>query len=158
MGACFAHAHNTLIRKFSKEFVQMKTNYMKKTWMHLALAVSLMGALTTVAHAEAFSIDVPFAFEAGGKNFPAGAYTVDSVASGVLVIRGAASAESAAILVSPAGYSDSSKTGLIFERESDMPVLSAVRLSSGLMVTIVPAKRLTANLTMPPKGVALSHP
>jgi len=136
----------------------MKTNHMKKTWMHLALAVSLMGALTTVAHAEPFSIEVPFAFEAGGKSFPAGAYTVDSVASGVLVIRGAVSAESAAILVSSAGYSDSSRTGLIFERESNTPVLSAVRLSSGLMVTIVPAKRLTANLTMPPKGVALSHP
>lgn len=41
-----------------------------------------MGALTTAAHAETFTIEVPFAFEAGGKNFPAGAYTVDPVASG----------------------------------------------------------------------------
>ena len=48
--------------------------------------------------------------------------------------------------------------GLIFERSSEMPVLSAVRLNSGLMVTVVPAKRLAANLTLPPKGVALSHP
>lgn len=136
----------------------MKTNYMKKTWMHLVLAVSLLGALTTVAHAESFSIDVPFAFEAGGKNFPAGDYTVDSVASGVLVIRGGASFESAAILVAPAEYSDSSKIGLVFERSSEMPVLSAVRLSNGLTVTIIPAKRLAANLTMPPQGVALSHP
>jgi hypothetical protein len=136
----------------------MKTNYMKKTWMRLALAVSLMGALTTVAHAESFSIEVPFAFEAGGKNFPAGSYSVDSVASGVLVIRGAISAESAAVLVSPAVYSDSSKTGLVFEKNSDMPVLSAVRLSSGLTVTIIPAKRLNASMTLPPKGVALSHP
>ena len=136
----------------------MKTNYMKKTWMHLALAVSLMGALTTVAHAEPFSIEVPFAFEVGGKSFPAGAYTVDPVASGVLVIRGAATAEAAAVLVSPAGYSDSPKMGLIFERSSEMPVLSAVRLNSGLMVTVVPAKRLAANLALPPKGVALSHP
>ena len=136
----------------------MKTNYMKKTWMRLALAVSLMGALATVARADSFSIDVPFAFEAGGKNFPAGAYTVDSVASGVLVIRGTASAETAAMFVSPAMYSDSSKTGLIFERSSDMPVLSGARLSSGLMMTIIPAKRAATNLTLPPKGVALSHP
>ena len=137
----------------------MKTNYMKKTWTHFALAVSLMGgALTTVAHAEAFSIDVPFAFEAGGKNFPAGAYSVDSVASGILVIRGAIPAERVAILVSPAGYTDESKTGLIFEHSSETPVLSAVRLSSGLMVTVIPAKRLAVNLSMPPKGVALSHP
>jgi hypothetical protein len=136
----------------------MKTNYMKRTWMHFALAVSLLGALTTVAHAEAFSIEVPFAFEAGGKNFPAGAYTVDSVASGVLIIREAATEEAAAVLVSPAGYSDSSKTGLIFERNSEMPVLSAVKLSSGLTVTVIPAKKLSVSLTMPPKGVALSHP
>ena len=136
----------------------MKTNYMKKTWTHFALAVSLMGALTTVAHAEAFSIDVPFAFEAGGKNFPAGAYSVDSVASGVLVIRGAVASETAAVMVSPAGYSDSSKIGLIFEHSSETPVLSAVRLSTGLMVTVIPAKRLAVNLSMPPKGVALSHP
>jgi hypothetical protein len=136
----------------------MKTNYLKKTWMHLTLAVSLLGALTTVAHAESFSIEVPFAFEAGSKNFSAGAYTVDSVASGVLVIRGATSTESTAVMVTPAAYSDSPKMGLIFERGSDMPVLSAVRLSNGLMVNIVPAKRLAANLTMPPKGVALSHP
>src|SRR5580765_5779305 len=128
MGACFAHAQNTLIRKFSnRSSDQMKTNFMKKTCLHLALAVSLMGALTTVAHAEPFSIDVPFAFEAGGKSFPAGAYTVDSVASGVLVIRGAVSAESAAVLVSPAGYSDSLKAGLVFEKSSNMPVLTAVK-------------------------------
>jgi hypothetical protein len=150
--------HNTLIRKSSKEFVQMKTNYMKKTWMHLTLAVTLISALTTVAHAEPFSIEVPFAFEAGGKNFPAGDYTVDSVASGVLVIRGGASSESVAILVAPAGYSDSSKIGLVFERSSEMPVLSAVKLSSGLTVTIIPAKRLAANLTLTRQGVALSHP
>lgn len=136
----------------------MKTNYMKKAWMHLALAVSLMGALTTAAHAEAFSIEVPFAFEAGGKNFPAGSYTVDSIASNVLVIRDAATSESAAIFVSPAGYSYASKTGLIFEKSSETPVLSSVKLGSGLTVTVVPAKRLSANLTMPPKAVALTHP
>jgi hypothetical protein len=136
----------------------MVINYMKKTWMRFALAVILTGAMTTVAHAEAFSIEVPFAFEAGGKSFPAGDYSVDPVASGVLVIRGASPADRAAILVSPAGYSDSAKMGLIFERNSETPVLSAVRLSSGLMVTVIPAKRLAVNLTMPPKGVALSHP
>lgn len=135
----------------------MKTNYMKKTWMHLALAVSL-GALTTAAHAESFSIDVPFAFEAGGKSLPAGAYMVDPVASSVVVIRATSSPEAAAMLVSPAGYSESSKMGLVFERSSKMPMLSAVKLSSGLTVTIIPAKRMTANLAMPVKGVALSRP
>ena len=136
----------------------MKTNYMKKTWIRLALAAGLMGALTTVAHAEPFSIEVPFAFEVAGKSFPAGPYTVDSVASGVLVIHSATSPESAVVMISLAGYSDSSKTGLVFERSSETPVLSGARLSSGLMVTIIPAKKLSASLTLAPKGVALSHP
>ena len=137
----------------------MKTNYVKKTWMYLTLAVSLTGALTTVAHAESFSIEVPFAFEAGGKNFPAGNYTVDSVASGVLVIRGAASDESAAVLASSAGYSDTPKTGLVFVRSSEMPVLSTVTLNSGLTLAIIPAKRLAATTALQPKGrVALFHP
>jgi hypothetical protein len=61
-------------------------------------------------------------------------------------------------MISPAGYSDSSKTGLVFERSSEMPVLTAARLSSGLTVTIIPAKRLSASLTLPPKGVALARP
>jgi hypothetical protein len=68
---------------------------------------------------------------------------------GVLVIRGTTPAETAAIMVSPAGYSDS-KMGLVFERNAETPVLSAVKLSSGLMVTVIPA--------VPTKGVALSHP
>jgi hypothetical protein len=128
----------------------MNITFTKKTWMHLAVAFSLLGALTTVARAESFSIDVPFAFEAGGKSFPAGAYSVDPVSSGVLVIRGAAPAEAAALSVSPAGYTDSTKMGLVFDRNAETPMLSAVKLPSGLVVTVIPA--------VPTKGVALSHP
>jgi hypothetical protein len=47
---------------------------------------------------------------------------------------------------------------LVFERSSETRVLSAAKLSSGLTVTVIPAKRLSASLTLPPKGVALSHP
>ena len=137
----------------------MKTNYMKKTWMHFTLAVSLLGALATVAHAEGFSVEVPFAFEAAGRSFPAGTYTVDSVASGVLVIRGLTSAGSAAIMVSPSSYSASAKTSLVFERNASVPVLSTVNLNSGLTLTIMPSRRLTATLTLPSKGsMVLSHP
>lgn len=136
----------------------MKTNYMKKTYVHLALAVSLMGALTTVAHAKPFSIEVPFAFEAGGKKFPAGAYMVDPVTSGVVVIRAQLPLRRPRCWFRQAGSTDSSKVGLVFERSSETPVLSAVKLSSGLTVTIIPAKRLSASLTLPPKGVALPHP
>ncbi len=137
----------------------MKTNYIKKTWMHFSLAVSVLGALATVAHAESFSVAVPFAFEAAGKSFPAGSYSVDSVTSGVLVIRGASSGESAAIMVSPSSYSTSSKTSLVFEQNAAMPVLSTVNMNSGLTLSIMPSKRLTATLALPSKGsMVLSHP
>ncbi len=51
----------------------MKTKYMKNNWMHFTLALGLMGAMATSVHAESFSAEVPFAFEAAGKSFPAGA-------------------------------------------------------------------------------------
>jgi hypothetical protein len=47
---------------------------------------------------------------------------------------------------------------MLFDRSSERPVLSGVKLSNGLMVTIVPVKRMTATIKMPLNGVALSHP
>ena len=137
----------------------MKTKYMKNMWMHFTLALSLMGALATIARAESFSVAVPFAFEAAGKTFPAGAYTVDAASSGGLMIRGATSADTGAILTFPVIYTSNLKSSLVFDRGSDLAVLSRVTLESGLTLTIAPAKRLTATLTLPPKGsVVLSHP
>src|ERR1700733_15386249 len=97
----------------------MKTKYLKNTWMHLTLAGSLLGMLATVAHAESFSVEVPFAFEAAGKSFPAGAYTVDSITSGVLVIRGAVSADTAAIMVSPSEQATAPKSSVVFDKSPD---------------------------------------
>ena len=73
----------------------MKTKYTKNNWMHFTLALGLMGAMATAVHAESFSAEVPFAFEAAGKSFPAGVYTVDSVSGGVIMIHNAASGEAA---------------------------------------------------------------
>lgn len=137
----------------------MKTKYLKNNWMHFTLALGLMGALATVAHAESFSIEVPFAFEAAGKNFPSGAYTVDSAVSGVILIHNATSGESAAVMATPMAYATVAKPGMVFEKGPDMAMLSGVNLNSGLTLTVAPAKRLTATLTLPSKGsVVLSHP
>jgi hypothetical protein len=137
----------------------MKTNYMKNNWMRFTLALSLMGALAAAAHAESFSAEVPFAFEAAGKNFPAGAYTVDSIAGGVIMIHNANSGETAAVMASPAAYTAIPKPGMVFDKAADMATLSGVKLSSGLTLTLPPSKRLTATLALPSKGsVVLSHP
>ena len=137
----------------------MKTNYMKNNWMHFTLALGLMGALATAAHAESFSAEVPFAFEAAGKSFPAGVYTVDSISSGVIMIHNAASGETAAMMALPASLAEIPKAGMVFDKSASLATLSGVNLTSGLALTVAPAKRLTASLTLPSKGsVVLSHP
>ena len=137
----------------------MKTNYMKNNWMHFTLALGLMGAMATAVHAESFSAEVPFAFEAAGKSFPAGAYTVDSILGGVIMIHNAASGETAAMMASPAALAEIPKPGMVFDKSSEVATLSGVNLTNGMTLTIATAKRLTASLTLPSKGsVVLSHP
>jgi len=136
----------------------MKTILARNNWTHFVLALSLIGVLTTAARAESFSVQVPFAFEAAGKTFPAGAYSVDAAPSGVLIIRGATSTDTGAIMTVPAVYTTNLKPSLVFDRDSDLAMLARVNLESGLTLTIAPAKRLSATLLLPPKGSVLSHP
>src|SRR5450631_1155538 len=125
--------------KISKGVSQMKTKYTKNNWMHFTLAMGLMGALATAARAESFSAEVPFAFEAAGKSFPAGVYTVDSVSGGVIMIHNAASGEAAAMIGSPAALAEIPKPGMVFDKSADLATLSGVKLSSGVSLTLAPA-------------------
>jgi hypothetical protein len=137
----------------------MKTKLMKNIWIRYTLAFGMAGAMASMAHAESFAVEVPFAFEAAGKSFPAGPYIVDSVSNGMLVIRSATSADTAAIMVSASESAATPKSSLIFDKGPETALLSRVNLSSGLILSVTPAKRLAATLTLPPKGsVALSHP
>lgn len=137
----------------------MKTKYMKNNWMHFTLALGLMGAMATAVHAESFSAEVPFAFEAAGKSFPAGVYTVEPVSGGVFMIHNAASGETAAMMASPMTQVEVPKPGMVFDKSTGVATLSGVNLMNGMSLTIAPAKRLTATLTLPSKGsVVLSHP
>src|SRR5579864_5436036 len=101
----------------------MKTKSLKNNWMHFTLTVIFMGLLATAARAESFSVQVPFAFEAAGKSFPAGTYTVEAATSGVVTIRGATSIDTGALIALPALYSDTLKPSLVFDKRSDLAVL-----------------------------------
>ena len=137
----------------------MKTKYMKNNWMHFTLALGLMGAMATAVHAESFSAEVPFAFEAAGKSFPAGVYTVEPVSGGVIMIHNAASGETAAMMASPATLVEIPKPGMVFDKSAALATLSGVNLANGVSLTVAPAKRLAATLILPSKGsVVLSHP
>jgi len=149
----------TLFLEFSqRSLLQMETR-MKNKWLYFTMSLSLMSALAATARAESFSVQVPFAFAAGGKNLPAGSYTVDPIAVGILLIRGGTSGESAAVVASPENTGMPDRPSLSFDRTSDVPLLSSVRMDSGLTFTVVPAKRLAAKIAVPAKGsVALAHP
>ena len=124
-----------------------------------ALALSLLGALAATAHAESFSVKVPFAFVASGKNFPAGIYFVEPIGTGFLSIQGAKGADSAAIAVSPQGYTDPSTPSLTFDSAPNAATLSSIRMDSGMTFTVLAAKHLASASAVPAKGtVALSHP
>jgi hypothetical protein len=151
------HTHSFF--KNFKGVSQMKTKTMKNNWMHFTLALGLMGSMATAVHAESFSAEVPFAFEAAGKSFPAGMYTVEPVSSSVVMIHNAASGETAVLMASPASVMEVPKPGMVFDKSPAVATLSGVNLTSGVALTIASPKRLTATLALPSKGsVVLSHP
>jgi hypothetical protein len=133
---------------------------MKTTKLNLFLVLGLFGSLAAAAHAESFSITVPFAFTASGKNLPAGTYSVEPVAAGLLVIRGASAADTATISAAPGGDTMTpANAALRFESQPEIAVLSSIRMESGMTFAVMPAKHLASASPVPAKGtVALSHP
>ena len=146
--------------KTTNLFISRLNAQFKNRRRHFALALTLAGAVATAAHAESFSVQVPFAFAASGKNLPAGTYSVESIAPGILMIRGSTAADAATVAASPAGYTDTpANPSLSFTPSPGLAVLSRVRMDSGMTFSIMSAKRLAAASAVPAKGtVALSHP
>jgi hypothetical protein len=138
----------------------MKTiNMFVRRCFHFASAVVILGAMAAAMQAENFAIHVPFPFAVAGKTLPAGDYTVEPVAAGLLMIRGAKATDTVAIAASPAEYKGTANPSLSFANGPDMAVLSGVRMDSGMTFSIMPAKRMAATMAVPAKGtVALSHP
>ncbi len=135
----------------------MKTNLFRNT-MKSVVMTSVLAASATVAsvaaHAETFTMSVPFAFSAGGKTLPAGSYAVD-VSSMVLTLRG--SGGSAMMLAIPSTSSVSGKTGVDFDESREVATLATVKLASGLVYTVPMALKQTALKTLsPPEGAVLS--
>ena len=138
----------------------MKTvNMFVHRFVRLATAFTLLGALAAAAHAESFFIHVPFAFEAAGKTLPPGDYSIEPIATGLLIVRGATAADTVAIPASPLGITDTANPSLSFAHGTDGAVLSGIRMDSGMTFSVASSKRLAAATAVPAKGpVALSHP
>jgi hypothetical protein len=128
--------------------------------LHLALGLGLIGSVASTAHAESFSVKVPFAFTAAGKSFPAGSYSVEPLGVGFLYMHGATADETAMIPIAPEGYaSTAANPSLSFAGDTDARLLSAVRMDSGMTYTVLSPKRMATASAIPAKGpVALSRP
>ena len=135
----------------------MKTTNMFIQKLYFVLAFTLIAA---AAHGESFSVHVPFPFAASGKTLPAGDYTVEPIAAGLVALRGTTGAGTTAIAASPMGYTDSpANPSLSFAGGTEVAVLARIRMDSGMTFSVMPAKHLAAASAVPAKGtVALSHP
>ncbi len=65
---------------------------MKRRFLFTVMAVVLtLVAGGTLAYAQTANVDITFAFTAGGKQFPAGKYTIEATGGGPLVLRSVSS-------------------------------------------------------------------
>jgi hypothetical protein len=130
----------------------MKTNTLKRVLMTSVLVASATVA-SVAAHAESFTMTVPFAFSAGGKTLPAGSYAVDA-SSMVLTLRGEGG--SAILLAVPSMTSLSGKSGADFDERMELAALASVKLSSGMTYTVPALKKIGLTVVSPPEGAVLS--
>ena len=134
----------------------MKTNLLRNA-MKSVVMTSVLAASATVAsvaaHAETFTMTVPFAFSAGGKALPAGSYAVDASAM-VLTLRG--SGGSAMMLAILSTSSMGGKMGADFDESSEIATLATVKLASGLTYTVPALKQTGLKALSPPEGAVLS--
>jgi hypothetical protein len=115
----------------------------------LALAASLSAETALV------TVNVPFAFVAGGKVMPAGSYTIEEPSSGgVLLIRGNQPNSTALVLALNAGPSTTNHAGVTFNRRGSVVVLSSVDVPGGASYSLVAPEHkaaTTVSLALPRK-------
>ena len=110
-----------------------------------------LGALA--AHAETLTLAVPFAFSAGGKDLPAGTYSVETTGN-VLALHGLGG--SAMILAIPSTkLPASTKMEASFDETAAGNVLASVTAPSGMVYTLAAPKH-ALGVTTPPPGAVLS--
>jgi hypothetical protein len=101
---------------------------MNTRFLHIAFLAGALGVFALAANAQSpvAKANVPFEFAAGGAMFPAGEYTVDVPASGVIVLHGSTGNSVALLTVGSGLATSSSTTKLLFERRDGMAFLSGV--------------------------------
>jgi hypothetical protein len=104
-------------------------------------------ALATSMNAESalITVNVPFAFVAGGISMPAGAYTIGQpTMHGVLLLRGTQPNSTAMVLAAEGGPSTATQAGVTFSRRGSAVVLSTVDVPGGQTYSLLNAEHRTA--------------
>jgi hypothetical protein len=122
--------------KSSKEILIMKTRF-----AYLTFLLGVVLAMGQSARAESLWLHVPFEFKAAGRLLPTGDYTMEAAGS-LLRIRSVASGVSVAtIAILDDSQAETGKPGASFETAGDMPALSMVNLSNGVVLRLLLLER-----------------
>ena len=96
--------------------------------------ILLFATFAIAGFAEAMTINVPFAFSAAGKTFPAGEYCFQEETAGVLVITGSTPGSSMLTLTRSSRDPEPAKAGLTF---SATRALSTISMPDGKKVELL---------------------
>ena len=114
---------------------------MKTRFAYLTLLIGIVFAMGRSAQAESLWLHVPFEFKAAGKLMASGDYTMEA-AGGLLRIRSAAGGASVVtIAILDDSQAETDKPCASFETTGDMPVLSHVMLSNGVVLRLLLLER-----------------
>ena len=128
---------------------------MKIRFAYLTFLLGIVLAMGQSAQAESLWLHVPFEFKAAGRLMPSGDYTMEAAGS-LLRIRSAAGGVSVATIAIPDdSQAETGKPCASFEITEDMPALSLVNLSNGVVLRLLLLERRVAHAA--PGTVLLSR-
>lgn len=117
---------------------------MKTRLAYLTLLLGVVLAMGQSARAESLWLHVPFEFKAAGRLLPTGDYTMEAAGS-LLRIRSVAGGVSVAtIAILDDSQAETGKPCASFEIAGDMPALSMVNLSNGVVLRLLLLERSVA--------------
>ena len=128
---------------------------MKIRFAYLTFLLGIALAMGQSAQAESLWLHVPFEFKAAGRLLPSGDYAMEAAGS-LLRIRSAAGGVSVAtIAILDDSQAETGKPCASFETAGDMPALSMVNLSNGVVLRLLLLERRVAHAA--PGTVLLSR-
>jgi hypothetical protein len=128
---------------------------MKTRFAYLTLLLGIVFAMGQPAQADSLWLHVPFEFKAAGRLMPSGDYTMEAAGS-LLRMRSAARGVSVVtIAILDDSQPETGKPCASFEITGDMPTLSLVNLSNGVVLRLLLLERPAVHVA--PGTVLLSR-